>query len=38
LFRQGVPVATLSDMSNANQVLEHFGAPPMTPTDEAPHS
>ena len=33
-----VPVATLRARSSPSQVFEHFGAPPITPTDEAPHS
>src|SRR5208283_3260427 len=38
LPRQGVPVATLRAMSSPSQVLEHFGAPPITPTDDSPQS
>ena len=38
LPRQAVPVATLKARSSPSQVLEHLGAPPITPTDESPQS
>ena len=33
-----MPVATLRARSRPSQVFEHFGAPPITPTDESPHN
>ena len=33
-----MPVATLKARSSPSQVFEHFGAPPITPTDESPQS
>ena len=33
-----MPVATDSARSSPSQVLAHLGAPPITPTDDAPQS